>query len=115
MMISASSRAFVLNGETTTWRNWIRNSIMHISLPDLIPHGSADGIFGKDSAGVVDQPSTPRAEQRQGIYVDLGTVSFGRNASNALAFRPHCIRHRRINHIAVSCFRPVASSIVTIR
>jgi len=25
----------------------IRNAIMHISLPDLIPHASADGVFGR--------------------------------------------------------------------
>jgi len=52
-MISASSRAFDLNCETTTWRNRLRNPITKISVPDLAHYATADGVFGKDSWAVV--------------------------------------------------------------
>ena len=48
MMISASSRAFVLSGETTTWRTRISNAIIAVQLmiASLRP---VDGVFGIDS------------------------------------------------------------------
>src|SRR3982074_2067461 len=47
-MISASSRARVLNGETTTWATRLKNSIIHTSLAPLAAHASADRVFSKD-------------------------------------------------------------------
>lgn len=48
-MISASSRAFALNRETTTWKNRLGNAITRINLPDLARYASIDGVFGKDN------------------------------------------------------------------
>ncbi len=48
-MISASSRARVLNGETTMWATRLKNSIIRTSLAPLAAHASPDEVFGKDS------------------------------------------------------------------
>jgi hypothetical protein len=48
MMISASSHAFVLNGETTMARTKLKKQSSSVSLPDPAPYASVDGVFGND-------------------------------------------------------------------
>src|SRR5260370_22064450 len=57
-MISASSRARVLNGETTIWATRLKNSIIRTSLAPLAAHASADEVFGKDR-----RSGTPKAKR----------------------------------------------------
>ena len=47
-MISASSRAFVLNGETTTWRTKLRKVIIEADYL-IVSVRPVDGVFGMDS------------------------------------------------------------------
>src|SRR5438034_468155 len=71
-MISASSRARVLNGDTTMWATRLKNSIIRISLAALAAHASADGVFSKNN-------------NQKPTRCHLTTVNCWRNGSDANA------------------------------
>jgi hypothetical protein len=62
-MISASSRDFVLNGETTTWRTKLKKAIIKADYL-IVSVRPVDGVFGMDSY-TDDQQHACRRYQQQ--------------------------------------------------
>ena len=71
MMISASSRAFVLNGETTTWRTKLRKAIIKADYL-IVSVRPVDRVFGMDSSSL----KNGKREERSGdIYENPDLLS----------------------------------------
>src|ERR1700730_873045 len=71
-MISASTRARVLNCETTMCATRLKNSIIRTSLAPLAVHASADGVFSKDNGASLPLAQGGRIQRRQ-MKLEIGS------------------------------------------